>query len=267
MNFEVASFWYGSPLSFVERACIQSFLDHGFVFHLYVLDQDIEVPDGVIVHDANDIYDGHGLEKLSKSRKRAAVYSDVLRIYLMEKTEYVWVDLDIYCVKPLDFQSEYLFGVVRRKWSMNNCVLRLPKESLALKLITNFYQSEVPLPFWLGQEKIKPIVEKYESGEDITLFDLPWTSTGPSVAAWALNVTGEIARGQHWHVYFPKDEFLSQDVDIDEYEADWVRFHHFQGGTRKRLLKEFSGVPPKGSYIDIICQRHGIEPMQHPIIG
>lgn len=266
MDFQVASFWFGSPLSCVERVCIQSFLDHGYVFHLYVLDLDIDVPDGVVLHDARSIYADGDEEKLSGSRKHAAVYSDIFRIYLMQKTDYVWVDLDIYCVKPLDFQSDYLFGVVRRKNAMNNCVLRLPRNSLALKLITNFLESEVPLPFWLGHDRIEKLIARHEAGDPFTLYDLPWTTTGPSVTRWALSVTGEIKRGQHWHLYWPHRGFLDPERSIDDYEPDWARFHHFQGETRKNLSSQFSGVPPKGSYIDFICRRHKIDPEVFPVV-
>lgn len=267
VKLEVASFWYGSPLSYVERACIQSFLDHGFDFHFYSLDSKLDAPEGVILHDANDVYDSSEFLNAPSSRHRAAAYSDILRMYLMKKTDYVWVDLDMYCVRPLGFDSDYLFGKVKRKRSMNNCILRLPKDSLALQLITNFYQTDIPLPFWLGEKHVRSVIDRLKEGRRLTLYDLPWTTTGPSLAAWALNLTGEMERGQHWHVFFPKSEFLDPELEIEEYEADWVRFHHFQGRTRSKLLREHAGIPPKGSYIDMICKRHGIDPAEYPIHG
>ncbi|NOD76421.1 MULTISPECIES: hypothetical protein [unclassified Ruegeria] len=266
MDFEVASFWYGQSLSCVERVCIQSFLDHGYTYHLYVLDLDIDVPDGVIVHDAREIYGVGKTDQLDASRKRAAVYSDVFRIYLMQKTDYVWVDLDIYCVNPLHVNSDYLFGLIRRNNSMNNCVLRLPKGSLALKLIINFLESDVPFPFWLGPERTQKLVDRYQAGDRFTLYDLPWTTTGPSVTRWALNATGEISRGQHWHLYFPRRGFLDPERGLDDYEPDWVRFHHFQGETRSNIRAHYGGLPPEGSYIDVVCKRHGIDPARYPVI-
>ncbi|MEM1005994.1 MAG: hypothetical protein AAGK26_11445 [Pseudomonadota bacterium] len=235
------------------------------VFHLYVLDMSMEVPNGVVLHDARKIYSDDHTEQLTSGRKRAAVYSDIFRIYLLQQTGYVWVDLDIYCVHPLNVKSDYLFGVVWRNRAMNNCVLRLPKTSLALKLIMNFLQSEVPIPFWLGRGHIDRLVGRYEAGEKITLYDLPWTTTGPSVTRWALELTGEISRGQHWHVYWPRRGFVDPQRSIDDYEPDWVRFHHFQGETRNQIKSQFGGIPPKGSYIDHICQRHGIDPETYPV--
>ena len=265
MDFQVASFWFGSPLSYVERVCIQSFLDHGYTFNLYVLDLQMEVPEGVILHDARTIYSDAEFQKEPTSRRRAAVYSDVFRIYLLQKTDHVWVDLDIYCVNPLDFSSDYLFGVVRRKSAVNNCVLRLPRDSLALKLILTFLASEAPLPHWLGPDKIKSLVTKYQTDGQLSLYDLPWTTTGPSVTRWALNMTGEIGRGQHWHTYWPARGFLDPERPIDSYEQPWVRFHHFQGETRTDLRHQCGGIPPRGSYIDMICQRHQIDVNRYPV--
>lgn len=266
MDFQVASFWFGSPLSCVERVCIQSFLDHGYTFNLYVLDLTMDVPDGVILHDARSIYSDEEFQKHPSSRRRAAIYSDIFRIHLLQKTDHVWVDLDIYCVNPLDLSSDYLFGVVWRNKAVNNCVLRLPKNSLALKLILEFLSSEVPLPHWLGADRIKGLVSKYETEGQISLYDLPWTTTGPSVTRWALSITGEISRGQHWHTYWPARGFLDPERAIESYEQPWVRFHHFQGETRGDLRKHFSGVPPRGSYIDVICQRHKIDVDRYPVI-
>jgi len=128
VDFQVASFWFGSPLSCVERVCIQSFLDHGYTFNLYVLDLTMDVPGGVILHDARSIYSD---EEFSKNTLPHGVMRRFIpisfRIHLLQKTDHVWVDLDIYCVNPLALSSDYLFGVVWRNKAVNNCVLRLPK--------------------------------------------------------------------------------------------------------------------------------------------
>lgn len=266
LDLQVASLWIGSPLSFVERICIQSFLDNGYTFHLYVLDTGIDVPEGVTLHDAREIYIDEHIQENPVGRKRAAVFADIFRIYLMQMTPYLWVDLDIYCAKPLDLESDYIFGVVRRNKTMNNCVLRLPPNSLALKLIMNFLQSEVPLPFWLPEDRLRKVIERYEAGHSVNLYDLPWTTSGPSVTRWALTVTGEIDRGQHWHLYWPRRGFLDPDRDLEDYEPEWIRFHHFQGETRRGIRDTHSGLPPKGSYIDFLCHRHDIRPESYPVL-
>ena len=42
----IQSFWVGEPLSKLEQLCIQSFLDNGHEFHLYVYDDVQGIPEG-----------------------------------------------------------------------------------------------------------------------------------------------------------------------------------------------------------------------------
>ena len=50
----VNGFWYGSELGDLEKLCINSWIKNGYEFHLWLYD-DIEVPNGVVVKNANDI--------------------------------------------------------------------------------------------------------------------------------------------------------------------------------------------------------------------
>ncbi len=266
---EVASFWTGSSLSFFELVCIKSFVDQGYNFHLYTLGPVGNVPDYVQVHDANDIFSG-SLPNSEDVRFNAGVYSDVFRAYLMRKTEYLWADLDVYCARPLDSAPSHIFGVVYRRRAANNCVLRLPANSPALQLIINFYNSEVPIPFWWPERRLKPLLTDYEAGVQPALGTLPWTTTGPGVLGWALRTTGELALGQSWKTYFQYQsalnfEFLQTSVPIENYEPGHVRFVHLYGATKIHIRDVFDGVPPPGSYKEAICARHGVDPATHPI--
>jgi hypothetical protein len=51
----VASFWTGPPLSNMEIMSIKSFLKNGYEYHLYVYENIENIPDGVVVMDANEI--------------------------------------------------------------------------------------------------------------------------------------------------------------------------------------------------------------------
>jgi len=49
----VNGFWYGSELGKLEKLCINSWIKNGYEFNLWVYDLDIEVPEPVIVRNAN----------------------------------------------------------------------------------------------------------------------------------------------------------------------------------------------------------------------
>ena len=56
MDFEVASFWSGSDLSYFEHLSMKSFVDKGYKFHLFTKGPVDNIPDYVEHHDAGDIY-------------------------------------------------------------------------------------------------------------------------------------------------------------------------------------------------------------------
>lgn len=267
---KVASFWDSGNLSYFERVCIQSFLDNGAYFRLYVRSDVGNVPNGVDIRDSKEIFDAK-LPESDDKRFNAGVFSDIFRAYLMEKTEFIWVDTDIVCVRPLDFVSDYYFGVIYRKQTVNNCVLRLPKQSPALRLMLNFFESKVPIPFWWREAKLRPLLENYKRGILPTLTNLPWTTTGPNLLSWALRSTGEINNGQNWTRYYQYEsalnhEYLVADCDVNDYEPPHAYFVHLYGSTKIHLAEHFNGIPPDGSYVDIVCKRHNVSPADYPIM-
>ncbi len=49
--------------------------------------------------------------------RSVAVHADLFRLKLLQKNDDVWVDPDIYALRPLETKSQYLFPRGnRRKW-------------------------------------------------------------------------------------------------------------------------------------------------------
>ncbi|MCV2878788.1 hypothetical protein OE699_07970 [Sedimentimonas flavescens] len=265
----VASFWHGGPLSFFEIACIKSFIDAGVDYTLFVRESVENIPSGIEIIESKEIYDGD-IETLGDERFNAGVYSDIFRAHLLKKTDYVWVDTDVVCINPSILENEYCFGANRRKKTINNCVLRLPKYSPALQLAINFYEAPVPIPHWWRKEKLKPLLNRYRAGDIPTLTSLPWTTTGPGILSWALRTTGEISRGQHWHRFYKYEsalnhEFLQSDKPVEFYEDATTNMVHLYGSTKIHVRDHFGGIPPKSSYLALVCNRHGVDPRDFPI--
>ena len=98
----------------------------------------------------------------------------------------MWVDLDVYCLRRIDYQKDYYFGMNFKKGMMSNCVLKIQRNSIALHSVRNFLDSEVPIPFWWRRERLMTFLDE----ELPSLNSLPWTTTGPNVLTWALRTTG-----------------------------------------------------------------------------
>ncbi len=104
----IQSLWIGNSLSKLEQLCIQSFLDNGHEFHLYVYGEVKNIPSGAIVKHAADIlpqstifrYEGGSL----------GGFSNWFRYVMLCKNGGFWVDMDVVCLKPFVFDDEFVVG-------------------------------------------------------------------------------------------------------------------------------------------------------------
>lgn len=107
MSLTVGGLWIGKELSNMEKMSINSFLKHGYVYHLYTYDKVEGVPSGAIVKDANEILNVS--EVYAYNNGSMSSISNRFRFELMYKTGIPWVDADLICVKYYDFSDdEYL---------------------------------------------------------------------------------------------------------------------------------------------------------------
>jgi len=129
----VQSLWIGQRLSTMERLAISSFQRQGHEFHLYVYDRPEGVPEGTIVLDANQVLPA---AKIFKHREydTYATYASHFRLELLHERGAWWVDLDVICLKPFQFQGEYVFGGewFQGRMYATNCVMRTQPHSSAI---------------------------------------------------------------------------------------------------------------------------------------
>ena len=126
----IQSLWVGSTLSKLERMCIQSYLNQGHLFYLYVYDYAGEVPEGVKVRDADSVVSSNKIEQF----QNLANFSDYFRYNLLLRNGGYWVDLDNFCLRPYDFQVPYVFSSQRpgpksNDSEINAGVIKVPANS------------------------------------------------------------------------------------------------------------------------------------------
>jgi hypothetical protein len=133
----VQSLWIGPPLSDLEILSINSFIKCGHSFHLYVYDTVENIPKGIKVLDANQILPLAELEVLKKDK---LPFSDIFRYKMLYEKGGYWVDLDMICLKKLNFKEKYIFssertiqkgGLRNRKgtFTSNIGILKAPRKS------------------------------------------------------------------------------------------------------------------------------------------
>jgi len=116
-NKIVQSLWIGTGLSPLELLTLKSFIYHGHEFHLYVYDEiETEIPKEVIIKNANDIIPASKVfrykqnDPISKQGKESvAGFSDIFRYKLLYEKGGWWVDMDVTCLKPFNFEAPYVF--------------------------------------------------------------------------------------------------------------------------------------------------------------
>ncbi|WP_443938112.1 glycosyltransferase [Pedobacter sp. MW01-1-1] len=134
LNNPIQGLWIGGALSNVEKLCIQSFLDHGHEFHLYTYEEIKNSPKGTILKDANEIMPESSIFRYKKGWAKGSVsgFADVFRLLLIQKKGGWWVDMDIICLKPLDFKEELVFcSSYEMEYGelANNCIFKAPKNA------------------------------------------------------------------------------------------------------------------------------------------
>ena len=107
-NNPVQSLWVGSRLSSMETLCINSYLANGHDFHLYTYDNILNVPEGANVKDANEIIPAK--EIYVDCFGGYVNLSNQFRYALLYKTGGWWVDTDTVCLKPFDFDEDFVFS-------------------------------------------------------------------------------------------------------------------------------------------------------------
>jgi len=115
-NKIVHSLWIGKSLTQLELLTLISFTTNGHLFYLWTYNEiETPLPSGVVVRDANEILHSSKIFKYKYSNQYGhgkgsyAGFSDLFRYALLYKFGGWWVDMDVTCLKPLDFQEPYVF--------------------------------------------------------------------------------------------------------------------------------------------------------------
>ena len=193
-----------------------------------------------------------------------AVWSDIFRLHLFQKTDYVWADLDAYCVRPLEPDRDHVFGLDHRGRALTG-ILRLPPESDTLRLMLDFVHHEAPIQPWRERPFRKKKREERFAGARWGIETLPWGASGPKALNHFAIGTGEIEHAQPSPVFYPlAPERLGRlhepDLSPRLFEKPWTVSVHFYGQTKKVLAAYHDGLPVRHSYLDLLCRRHRINP-------
>lgn len=252
--------WVGGKLSYIEQLCLKSGLDAGHDVRLYTYYGVENVPEGVEVRDGREILPE---ERLLKNRQSGsyALGSDLFRYQLMLKEKGYWIDTDIYVLKPMEFNSDYIFGFEDCNY-INGAVLYIPKNSeLLTSLINYIYSKPIIAPWW---SRRKRSLQKMKSlfNIDRPLSELGWGIIGPKAITYFVKElkldgfakTKDVFYPVHYRDAHELFEPASNEVVLKQITNETCTVHLWN-----EKIKELKQIPPKcGSYIHNVCNQHGI---------
>lgn len=179
----IHALWVGNKLGAISRCCLSSFVMRGHQVHLHTYSEIEDLPDGVMICDANEIIPSNKIIKHNATGSYA-LFSDLFRYELLTKVDGIYVDCDVYCLKPLSIpDSSYMFGY-EEDTKINGAILAMPKESALLKnLLESAYDPQF-IPPWYSKTKQFRLKIKKIFGLGKTISDMPWGVIGPDAITY-----------------------------------------------------------------------------------
>jgi hypothetical protein len=138
-NRIVHGLWLDHALSSMELLTLHSFTAMGHRFMLWVYDEpDVKLPDGAELKDADsiiprgEVFRYRHANQFGHGKGSPAGFSDLFRYILLHKHGGWWVDMDVTCLKPFDFDQEYVFRK-HHDFAVVGNMMKCPPGAMAMK--------------------------------------------------------------------------------------------------------------------------------------
>lgn len=197
----VNSLWIGRNLGPVARACLASFVRHGHRTVLYCYDPPSDVPAGVTVADAASVIPSSRIFRHKKTTSYA-LFSDLFRYELQRRNLGLWIDCDVYCVRPITLDRPNIFGW-ENPHTINVAVLGLPPNSPVIEKLVGLFEMKSPVLPWLTAADHAAFTARRLAGEEFGLADLPWGSAGPAAFTYLLKEARLTSLAAPRSVFYP----------------------------------------------------------------
>jgi hypothetical protein len=164
----------------MERLSIASFLANGHSYHLYVYDDVKHVPAGAILEDAEAIVPASMIFKY-KAADSYAGFSNYFRYKLLLDRGGWWVDTDVVCLRPFDFEGEYVFVSEVTGSGMEvitSAVIKAPADSQLMRFAWEVCLSKDPQKIQWGETGLR-LMQQAVARFQLGRFRKPYTNFCP----------------------------------------------------------------------------------------
>lgn len=206
-------------------------MQKGHTFNLWTYDAIDNVPDGVVVRDANEVIPQSRVFRYSNRMKEGhgkgsfAGFSDLFRYRLLFLHGGIYVDMDITCLKAFDFDESYVFRFHHKFGCVGN-ILKAPQGSEVMD--------------WCYREAIEKV------NADNTDWSLPIRILHQGMEKYGLNsMIKDISNPDSWPVVAP---MLQQRISIPD---NWYAIHWMNEEWRRLGLAK-DAILPKSTLFDML---------------
>jgi hypothetical protein len=163
MGLKFGTLWFGNEPTILQQISWNSYIYHGHELNIFLYDMSIDVPDGVIKRDANEIILEKDifLPKFSNplSGGGHGQFADAFRMYMLKKTDLIWTDADMVCLSDTWPNPEpYLFGLFMEGPSATDEPPRVNGDILYIgndKVLNEIIDELGDFPIIYGENEIK----------------------------------------------------------------------------------------------------------------
>lgn len=270
---EVGTLWIGGALSWLEVLCLKSFVDQGQRITLFSYEDIPNVPQGVIRRDGREIYDTDDFIKYEK-KDSFALFADLFRLKMIQACPgMIWVDTDVYCHRPMDYDSDYVLGFeLPGSTRVNNAVLGLPADSAVLADMLAFTADRFAIPPFVKKSLQEDYAAAAAAGRPVHVSQQPWGVWGPLMVTHFIHKHGLADQVQPMDAFYPvpfpdRTRFLRRRAVVEGALTRHTTALHVWASNKRELGLRHDGLPPKGSYLAYLVEKHGIRPEAAPIKG
>jgi hypothetical protein len=270
---EVGTLWIGGRLSWMEQLCLKSFVDAGQKITLFHYEDIPNVPAGVIFRDGRQVLDTDDFIKYEK-KNSYALFADLFRLHMIYRNPgMIWVDTDVYCQRPLDYDSDYVMGYeLPGSDRVNNAVLGLPSDSAILSDMLDFTVDRYSIAPFLSAADQQKYRAARDSGQPIHVSQQPWGVWGPMmlthfVRRFALQDKVQPVAAFYPVIFPERTLFNRARHKVEQRITEATTGLHVWASNKRELGNHQMGLPSANSWWAAALAKHGINPALAPITG
>lgn len=246
------SLWIGDRLGPLAAACLASFVRRGHRVRLHAYRRLDDLPAGVELVDAASVLPESEII-VHRGTGSPALFANRFRYRLMARGAGIWIDTDLYCVRPIDFEGEAIFGLEQPD-TINNAVLKLAADDPVLVRLEALFTERTPIPPWVRLATYRRLHLRLKRvlGLRHDLGRLPWGVAGPKAVTYLLREAGRFDDAHPADVFYPvhwsqTERLRTADGDVDALVTPRTRTIHL---WNKLLTERRIAAPEKGSFLD-----------------